>query len=116
MRNGRLRLVAGRRGARAPLSGHIDIDKFRISNDPSLARLIEGGEEGASDTPAPDATSGGGQQLNVADVGFDRMSAEFQRGDGDLTVSEGVLRGLAVGATFEGSINFASEGMSLHGT
>ena len=115
MRNGRLRVVAGRRGAQAPLSGRIDIDKFRISNDPSLARLIEGGEEGAIETPAA-AASGGGQNLNVADVGFDRMSAEFQRGEGDLTVNEGVLRGVAVGATFEGSINFASEQMNLHGT
>ncbi|WP_436641211.1 hypothetical protein [Microbaculum sp. FT89] len=120
MRGGQLRVVAGRRGATAPLSGDIAIDRFRIANDPSLARLIEGGEDQPETLDRPSAPAqpagGGAQRVNVADVGFDRLSAKFVRGKGDLKVQEGVLRGVAVGATFEGTIDFDDERMNLHGT
>jgi|GEM_PF-2336024 len=124
MRDGQMRLVASRRGAQAPLAGDISINRFRIANDPSLARLIEGGEEQAgASAPSRAATSrattpqrSGATQLNASDVGFDSLSAKFQRGKGDLKVSEGVLRGVAVGATFEGAINFESKQLNLHGT
>lgn len=118
MRGGQLRLVASRRGAGTPLAGQIAIDRFRIANDPSLTRLIQGGEQETATRPAAPAPTNPApvQQINTADVGFDRLNASFERGDGDMRVKDGVLRGVAVGATFEGSIDFVSEKMNLHGT
>ncbi len=122
MQGGRLNVVASRRGPDAPLVGSIAVDRFRIANDSSLTRLIEGGE---SQTPAggaapanvaPGTNAGPARPINPSDVTFDRMTARFERGKNGLRVKEGVLRGVAVGATFEGTIDFASEQMNLHGT
>jgi hypothetical protein len=117
MRGGRLRLAASRRGANAPVAGTIDVDRFRIANDPSLANLIEGGERqsrGRLDS-AP-VTSSQQQGLNVSDVGFDRLSASFQRNGPTIWVTNGVLRGVAVGATVEGSLDLAAKRLAIHGT
>ncbi len=117
MRGGRLRLAASRRGATAPLAGTVDIDRFRIANDPSLAHLIQGGErQSQARLDSAPVTSTQQQGLNVSDVGFDRLSASFQRSGPTISVSNGVLRGLAVGATIEGSLDMSARRLALHGT
>lgn len=117
MRGGRLRLAASRRGATAPLAGTVDIDRFRIANDPSLAHLIQGGErQSQAQLDSAPVTSTQQQGLNVSDVGFDRLSASFQRSGPTISVSNGVLRGVAVGATVEGSLDMAGKRLAIHGT
>lgn len=117
MRGGRLRLAAARRGANASMAGTIDVDRFRIANDPSLAHLIEGGEQQSRGRPdSATVTTSPQQGLNVSDVGFDRFSASFQRIGPTILVSDGVLRGVAVGATVEGSLDLAAKRLAIHGT
>lgn len=120
MRGGRLRLTASRRGAGAPFAGTVDIDRFRIANDPSLARLIQSGEresrERVDSPPGPAQNQPSQPSLNVSDVGFDRLTANFRRSGPQIAVSDGVLRGVAVGATIEGSLDLGAKRLALHGT
>lgn len=117
MRGGRLRLAASRRGAAAAMAGTVDIDRFRVANDPSLAHLIQGGErQSQARLDSAPVTSSQQQGLNVSDVGFDRLSASFQRSGPTISVSNGVLRGVAVGATVEGSLDMAGKRLAIHGT
>ncbi len=129
LRDGQLRLAAVRRGAGAPMSGSIAIDRFRVAGDPSLTQLIADGEEETSRTPTPQArrggtaerepgvqSGGGPTSINATDVGFDRLTANFERDAAQLRVIDGVLRGPAVGATIEGDVDFASQRLALHGT
>jgi hypothetical protein len=113
MRGGRIQLAATQRGAGAPLAGSIAIERFRVAGDPSLTGLIQSGEN----QPLPQgAQNPAGQGVNASDVGFDRLNADFERHGGDLQVIDGVLRGPAVGATLEGTLNFDSKKLALHGT
>lgn len=119
LRGGQLRVAGTRRGATAPLAGSISIDRFRIAGDPSLTRLIQDGEQEAKQSPSArggTAPSGRAPGINAADVGFDRLTADFERGETEMRVIDGVLRGVAVGATVEGTIDFTSERLALHGT
>ncbi|MEJ8573447.1 AsmA-like C-terminal region-containing protein [Microbaculum marinum] len=118
LRGGELQLTASRRGAAAPLAGSIDINHFRIAGDPSLARLIEDGEQKAAAAPSSRTSPSPGvpQRVNATDVGFDRLTADFEHDKQGMRVSNGVLRGLAVGATVEGTIDFESGRIALHGT
>lgn len=119
LRGGQLRVAGSRRGANAPMAGSVSVDQFRIAGDPSLTRLIQDGEEGtaqqAQTSPSPSAGRAKGG-INAADVGFDRLTADFERDDTEMRVIDGVLRGVAVGATVEGTIDFTSEKLALHGT
>ncbi len=112
MRNGRLRLAASRRGADAPLAGRLVINGFAIANDPSLQRIMESGEQDRR----RGAAQGDGQSFNPSNVGFDTLSLPFIQGPAGFQVSDGVLRGPAVGATIEGQVDLGSDRLSLHGT
>jgi hypothetical protein len=49
-------------------------------------------------------------------VSFTRLRAEFTRNNGQLTVREGVVKGPAVGATIEGSIDYVGNSVRMSGT
>ena len=113
MRSGRLDLAARSNGG--PLSGRLVINGFSISNDPSLTRLIARGEEDVG-TVASRATEEGRRNVNPANVGFDTLVVPFTGTGRGLRISEGVLRGPAVGATLEGEIDFSDSRVDLSGT
>ena len=49
-------------------------------------------------------------------VAFSAMRAEFTRQSGILTIRDGVVKGPAIGATIEGSIDYASNKVRMSGT
>ena len=76
----------------SPKEGLISVRDFTIKGEAALDRLAAGAQPG----PA------GG-------VSFSRLRAEFTRQNGQLTIREGVVKGLTIGGTIEGSIDSASQ-------
>src|ERR1700722_5418972 len=72
--------------------GLISVRDFTIKGEAALDRLAAGGQPGPQ----------GG-------VSFSRLRAEFTRQNGQLTIREGVGKGLTIGGTIEGSIDSASQ-------
>ncbi|HVK91831.1 MAG TPA: AsmA-like C-terminal region-containing protein [Mycoplana sp.] len=102
-----MRLKAGADGS---WRGPVDIRKFRLTGEEKLRSMVS--------TPA------GGRSLNEAvRSDIDTSSMHFSRGfafvvakQGTLRVENGVVRGEAVGATFQGTVRDASDRMELTGT
>lgn len=76
--------------------GLINVRDFQIRGEPKLA-----------------AAGGGGPQSSVL---FSRLRAEFTRQNGQLTIREGVVKGPAIGATIEGSIDYLGNQVRMSGT
>jgi Protein of unknown function len=72
--------------------GLISVRDFSVKGEAALDRLAAG-----ASTNAPNG------------VAFSRMRAEFTRQNGQLTIREGVVKGLTIGGTIEGSIDSASQ-------
>ena len=79
--------------------GLINIRDFAIKGEASLDRMAAGG--------AP-----GGQ----GSVSFSALRAEFTRQSGQLTIRDGVVKGPAIGATIEGSIDTVLNQVRMSGT
>jgi hypothetical protein len=78
--------------------GLMNVMNFTVKDESALERVAAG---------APGAQSG---------VQFTRLRAEFTRQSGQLTVREGVVKGPAIGATIEGSIDFPGNNVRMSGT
>ncbi|MCV3737453.1 DUF3971 domain-containing protein [Rhizobium sp. TRM96647] len=99
-----------RGGADGAWRGPVDIRQFRLEGEEKLRSIVS--------TPA------GGKSLNEAVRSeIDTSSMRFERGfafvvskDGTLRVENGVVRGDAVGATFQGMVRNASGQMEMTGT
>jgi hypothetical protein len=72
--------------------GLISVRDFSIKGEAALDQLAAGGAAGAQ-----------------SGVAFSRLRAEFTRQNGQLTIREGVVKGLTIGGTIEGSIDSASQ-------
>jgi hypothetical protein len=72
--------------------GLISVRDFSIKGEAALDQLAAGGAAGAK-----------------SGVAFSRLRAEFTRQNGQLTIREGVVKGLTIGGTIEGSIDSASQ-------
>jgi len=80
--------------------GLINVRDFSVKGEGALDRLAAGGG------PA-------GPQSGIA---FTRLRAEFTRQNGQLTIREGVLKGLTIGGTIEGSIDYPGNQVRMSGT
>lgn len=82
----------------APQEGILNIRDFSVRGEPALDRVV-------------------GAQANAqTGVGFSRMRVEFTRTPGKLAIREGVVRGPTIGATMDGSIDFANSEVRMRGT
>jgi hypothetical protein len=72
--------------------GLISVRDFSVKGEAALDQLAAGGAAGAQ-----------------SGVSFTRLRAEFTRQNGQLTIREGVVKGLTIGGTIEGSIDSASQ-------
>jgi hypothetical protein len=79
--------------------GLINVFDFSVKGESSLDRIAAGASSGAQ----------GG-------VSFSRLRAEFTRQNGQLSIREGVVKGPAVGATIEGSIDYPGNQVRMSGT
>ena len=77
----------------------MNVMNFTIKGEAALERVAAGG---------PPGTQSG--------VSFSRLRAEFTRNSGQLTVREGVVKGPAIGATIEGSIDYVGNQVRMSGT
>ena len=82
-----------------PKEGLINVRDFSIKGEASLERVAAGG-----------APAGQGS------VAFSALRAEFTRQSGQLTIRDGVVKGPAIGATIEGSIDSVTNQVRMSGT
>jgi hypothetical protein len=83
----------------SPKEGLINIRDFSVKGQAELERIAAGGP--------PGSTSG---------VAFSALRAEFTRQSGLLTIRDGVVKGPAIGATIEGSIDNNANQVRMSGT
>jgi hypothetical protein len=82
-----------------PRIGTLHISNFAVRGEPALQRVVAG---------APGQPHGS--------VEFSEMHADFTRFPGKMAVRDGVVRGLAVGVTVEGQIDYVKNDVHLRGT
>lgn len=93
----------------APQKGLLTIRSFAVRGEPALDRV-------AANAPPAD---GGTRNYGVPQgqgVEFARMRIDFTRSPGRLTIRESVVSGPAIGATFDGQIDFQRDDVRLRGT
>jgi hypothetical protein len=82
-----------------PQEGLLNIRDFTVRGEAALDRIAAG---------APGSPNSG--------VEFSRMRVEFTRAPGKLTIKDGVVRGMQVGATIGGEIDYAANDVRMTGT
>jgi hypothetical protein len=108
---GQMRISGQSIGAKGPLSGVFDVSDFAILNEPAMQNV----------QAAPARTETQSQSARAAEfdprrVPFERMLINFTRRDSLLVVDDALLRGPVLGATFAGSIDFATSRLNFAGT
>ena len=94
----------------APREGLLNIRDFEVRGEPALDRVASsGGQPG-------DPSSGRGAAVGRSGVAFSRLRAEFTRSPGRFSIREGVVWGPAIGATVDGSIDYARDEVRMRGT
>lgn len=99
-------------GLEGPMRGQVDARNFVLVNEPRLSSIV-------STTPP-----GGDRSLNQAvkrdidtsRVAFERCYSQIEKGPGYLSLSNGVLRGPLVGASFQGMLYDTKGNMDMTGT
>jgi len=79
--------------------GLLNVKDFTVRGESALDRLAAGGQPGAQNG-----------------ISFTRLRAEFTRQNGQLTIRDGVLKGLTIGGTIEGSIDYTGNQVRMSGT
>jgi hypothetical protein len=111
MEGGKIELAL-KGGATGPMTGQVDARDFVLVNEPRLSSIV-------STTPP-----GGDRSLNQAvkrdidtsRVAFERCYSAIEKGPGYLSLSNGVLRGPLVGASFQGMLYDPKGNMDMTGT
>ena len=114
------RINGGQIGMRATLGknsgdarGRFQIVNFAIDRDPSLSTLIDRTGSLRGDPSWQEASR---NAPNTANMGFDEFYVDFARARGIFDFRHGVLRGPAVGATFDGQVDFTGRRVAANGT
>ncbi len=92
----------------APQNGVVSIRGFAVRGEAALDRVASSTPTGDGATRSFAPQSGG--------VEFARARLDFTRSPGKLTIREGVVSGPAVGATFDGQVDFQRDDVRLRGT
>jgi hypothetical protein len=104
---GNLSIRASRPGPTGALVGTLDLTNFDIVGEPAMSRVV---------STAASGPSGGRSGFDPSRVRFDRMVVNFAKTDQAIVISDALLRGAAVGATFNGRFDLASSRVSINGT
>lgn len=93
-------------GTNAPQNGVINMRDFVIRGEPGLDRLLAAAPaKGADGRPQP-----GGA------VSFRKLQVTFTRSAEQLTIRDGVVWGPSIGSTFDGTLDYARDRISVQGT
>lgn len=111
MRGGLLNLRLRDRGARS-WRGSVDVRKFALVGEQKLKSMVStpAGQDGRSLNQAVR------RDIDVSTARFERGFAQLFLDRGVIGVANGVLRGVDVGATFQGTIRDANGRMDMTGT
>jgi hypothetical protein len=90
------------------LDGYAVVHDFTIREDPAIKKLAQ--EE------IPSTSRNAGARIDSSAVQFTKMEANFSRVGNKVEVRQGSMFGPQVGATVEGSIDFARDRVALNGT
>jgi len=101
---GTLSINATRQGRSGPLAGRFEVDGFDILDEPAVKNVIAN---------APGRTAA---EVNPARLHFDRMVARFRATDQAITIDDALLKGAAIGATFNGRIDLIRSTVGINGT
>jgi hypothetical protein len=104
---GNLRVQASQSSAREPLVGVFDLTNFAIADEPVMQSVVSTSVSGQ-----PERRSG----LDPKNVRFNRLVINFAKTEQAITISEALLGGAAIGATFNGRIDLGSSTVSINGT
>lgn len=85
--------------ASVPREGLVNVRDFTVKGEAQLDRVAAGAPNGAG-----------------SGVSFSALRAEFTRQNGALTIRDGVVKGPMIGATIEGSIDYAGNQVCMSGT
>ncbi len=111
MQGGTIQLdLAG--NANGSMSGQIDARNFLVVDEPKLASIVASQPAG-SDRSLNEAAP---RRIDASRVLFERGSAQIARGGGALQIKNGVLRGPAIGATFQGTLYDRRGNIDMTGT
>jgi hypothetical protein len=96
-------------------SGELLFRNFTVRDEPALRRVI--GEQ-APGTPSSDRAGGTAAPLriDVSEVGFTKLRAEFTRSASRLDVSDMVIWGQQVGFTLQGNVDYGRDRVDIGGT
>jgi hypothetical protein len=104
--SGNLRVQGKRQDATGRLLGTLELTNFAIVDESAMKSVV-------SESSSP---GGGRSGLDSNNVRFDRLVINFAQTDQAITVSEALLGGPAIGATFNGRFDLASSTVSINGT
>jgi hypothetical protein len=105
---GNLTIRASRPGASGPLVGTLSLTNFEIVGEQAMTKVVS--------TGATAGQGGGRTGFDPGRVRFDRMVVNFGKTDQAIVISDALLRGAAVGATFNGRFDLNSSRVSINGT
>ncbi|HXW24581.1 MAG TPA: hypothetical protein VEK73_07540 [Xanthobacteraceae bacterium] len=91
-----------------PQDGHISVSNFTVRGEPALERIAGGAAPPEAGATHPQPPGNG--------VDFTEMRVNFTKAPGKLSIRDGVVHGVAVGATLEGYIDYGHEDVRMHGT
>ena len=110
MRGGSITLDLAAKGD-GPLTGQIDARDFQVIDEPRLASVVTTAKDENGEN-LTDKTKG---KVDVSKVKFERGFTRIEQGTGYLKLSEGVLRGPVIGATYQGTLYDAAGKMNMTG-
>lgn len=112
MRGGQIDVaLAGPSGG--TLNGKLDARSFSLVNEPRLGSLVSSRGGNAGSRSLQEAVKA---NIDTSQVRFDRASADIEKGPRSLAISGGVLRGSAIGSTFQGVLYDEKGRMDMTGT
>lgn len=95
--------LSGEGPAEADMTGLFEVTNFFVLDEPAMERVVV-------------TSSDGSAAFNPGRVAFQRMVARFRRSERLLTIEEALLRGTAVGATFQGRYDIPTTHLTITGT
>ncbi|GAB4362101.1 MAG: DUF3971 domain-containing protein [Oricola sp.] len=93
------------------LTGKVDLNDFRIFNEPRLNALVS--SKAANSASLNEAIQ---RKIDTREIKFDRASATLDVGPSSLRVTNAIVRGAEVGATFQGTVYDRNNQMRISGT
>lgn len=89
-------------------AGTLKIDDFTLSDDPVIEQLVQKSQTGHSGPPPALRSEGG--------LSFAKLRVDFTHRDGRVRVGEGVLKGPALGVSFNGLLDLSRSQIDMAGT